>query len=61
MVDLRTTGGVARVKAQWRCGDTSIQQIDHRSVGPDLKASGLKNRTYDFTPDARAKDFEDSH
>jgi gluconolactonase len=25
-----------------------------------LKASGPKNRTYDFTPDARAKDFDDS-
>ena len=60
IVDLRTAEGVARVKAQWRYSDTSIQQIDHRRVGPDLRASGPKNRTYDFTPDARAKDFDDS-
>ncbi|MBI3879794.1 MAG: hypothetical protein HY301_06980 [Verrucomicrobia bacterium] len=60
VVDLRTTEGVARVKAQWRYSDTHIQEIDHRSVGPDLRASGPKNRTFDFTPDAHAADFDDS-
>ena len=60
VVDLRTTEGVARVKAQWRYSDTRINEIDHRSVGLDLKASGPKNRTFDFIPDARATDFDDS-
>src|ERR1043165_10187071 len=60
VVDLRTAEGVARVKAQWRYSDTRINEIDHRSVGPDLKASGPKNRTFDFIPDARATDFDDS-
>ena len=60
VVDLRTSEGVARVKAQWRYSDTRINEIEHRSVGPDLKASGPKNRTFDFTPDARADDFDDS-
>jgi gluconolactonase len=60
VVDLRTPEGVARVKAQWRYSDTRIHEIDHRSVGPDLKATGPKNRTCDFTPDARAADFDDS-
>ncbi|MCI0533955.1 MAG: SMP-30/gluconolactonase/LRE family protein, partial [Verrucomicrobiales bacterium] len=60
VVDLRTTEGIACVKAQWRYTDTRINEIDHRSVGPDLKASGPPNRTYDFTPDARATDFDDS-
>ncbi len=60
VVNLRTTEGVARVKAQWRYSDTRINEIDHRSVGSDLKASGPKNRTFDFTPDARATDFDDS-
>ena len=60
VVDLRTTEGLARAKAQWRYSDTRINEIDHRSVGPDLKASGPKNRTFDFTPDARATDFDDS-
>jgi len=59
VVDLRTTAGVMRVNAQWRYSDTRINEIDHRSVGPDLKASGPANRTYDFTPDARATAFDD--
>lgn len=60
VVDLRTTDGAAQVKAQWRYSDTTISGIDHKSVGPDLKASGPTNRTYDFSPDARAKGFDDS-
>jgi gluconolactonase len=60
VVDLRTPAGVARVQAQWRYRDAQIQEIEHRSVGADLKASGTKNRTFDFTPDARATDFDDS-
>lgn len=61
VVDLRTTEGTSRVKAQWRYSDTHIHEIEHRSVGPDLKASGPANRTFDFTPDARAKNFDDSN
>ena len=61
VVDLRTPEGVARVKGQWRYSDTEIKAIDHRSVGPDLKASGAKNRAFDFAPDARATDFDDSN
>jgi gluconolactonase len=60
VVELRTPAGAARVQAQWRYSDTSISAIDHRAVGPDLKASGPKNRTFDFTPDARAATFDDS-
>ncbi len=60
VVDLRTIAGAARVNAQWRYSDTHIHEIDHRGVGSDLKASGPANRTFDFTPDARAKDFDDS-
>lgn len=60
VVDLRTTEGAALVKGEWRYSDTRIQEIDHQSVGPDLKASGPANRTFDFTPDARATDFDDS-
>lgn len=60
IVDLRTIEGVARVNGQWRYSDTRINEINHRDVGLDLKASGPKNRTFDFTPDARACDFDDS-
>ena len=60
VVDLRTEDGAARVNARWRYSDTHIHEIDHKSVGTDLKASGPANRTFDFAPDARAKDFDDS-
>lgn len=61
VVDLRTPEGVAHVNATWRYSDTRISEIDHRSVGPDLKASGPANRTFDFAPDARTTDFDDSN
>jgi len=60
VVDLRTVEGAARVKGQWRYSNTYIHEIDHRSVGADLKASGPVNRTFDFSPDARTKAFDDS-
>jgi len=60
VVDLRTTAGAARVMGLWRYSDARIYEIEHRSVGPDLKASGPVNHTFDFTPDARAKDFDDT-
>lgn len=60
VVDLRTPEGVARVNAEWRYSDTTIGEIEHREVGADLKASGKSNHTLDFSPDARAADFDDS-
>jgi len=61
VVDLRTVEGAAHVNGEWRYKDTLIHEIDHKSVGPDLKASGPPNRTFDFSPDARGADFDDSH
>lgn len=61
VLDLRTTAGVDAVKAQWRYSDTVITEIDHRDVGPDLKATGRANLTFDFGPDAHAAGFDDSH
>ena len=60
MVDLRTEVGATVAAAQWRYSDTDIKEIEHRDVGTDLKATGLKNHTFDFMPDARAVDFDDS-
>jgi gluconolactonase len=60
IIDLRTEAGVSAVNAQWRYSDVEIKQIEHCDVGPDLKASGPKNHTFDFAPDARAFDFDDS-
>jgi gluconolactonase len=60
VVDLRTREGIAMVRGEWRYRDAQIKEISHRGVGPDLKASGAANRTFDFTPDARAAEFDDS-
>jgi gluconolactonase len=60
VVDLRTREGIAMVRGEWRYRDAQIKEISHRGVGPDLKASGAANRTFDFTPDAREADFDDS-
>jgi len=60
VVDLRTSEGAAHLRAQWRYSDTQILQIAHRDVGPDLKATGRPNHTFDFAPDARSADFDDS-
>jgi gluconolactonase len=58
--DLRTVQGANRLDATWRYSETQINRIERRSVGSDLKATGPKNHTYDFTPDARASEFDDS-
>src|SRR6266705_11548 len=60
VVDLRTPEGVALVQAQWRYSDTIIREIESRDFGADVKASGPRNHTFDFSPDARAADFDDS-
>ena len=58
-LDLRTSEGVRRAGGAWRYRDTVLRPIDHRAPGPDLKASGPPNRSFDFVPDARAADFDD--
>jgi len=60
IINLATDEGVKLVKGQWRYSDTKIIEVDHHSVGPDLKPSGLPSRTNDITPHAGAVDFDDS-
>ena len=60
VVDLRTKEGAAHLGAQWRFSDTQIQPVHRRDVGPDLKPTGPPNSTFDFIPDGRAADFDDS-
>jgi gluconolactonase len=59
IVDLATVEGVRLVKGEWRYSDTKIVEVDHRAVGPDLKASGAPTRTYDIDPHAGAAAFDD--
>src|ERR1051326_1054005 len=60
MLDLRTAEGASHSGAQWRFSDTQIQSVRRRDVGSDLKPTGPQNTTFDFTPDARATNFDDS-
>jgi gluconolactonase len=60
IVNLAAADGAASVRAQWRYSDARIVEVEHRSPGPDLRASGAPNRTYDVAPHAGAADFDDS-
>lgn len=60
IVDLMTTEGVRSVNGVWKYRDAQIIEVDHRSVGPDLRPSGPPNRTHDITPKAGGADFDDS-
>jgi gluconolactonase len=60
IIDLATEEGVRLVKAEWRYSDVRLVEVEHRAPGPDLRPSGLPNRTHDITPHAGAADFDDS-
>lgn len=60
VINLATSEGVRLVKGQWRYSDAKLMEVDFRSPGPDRKASGLPNRTYDISPHAGNADFDDS-
>lgn len=60
IIDLATDAGVKLVKGQWRYSDVNVVEVDHRSVGPDLRPSGPPNRTRDIDPHAGTTDFDDS-
>jgi gluconolactonase len=59
LVDLATRDGVRLLNGEWRYSDTRIVEIDHRAVGPDLKASGAPTRAYDIEPHAGGAGFDD--
>ncbi len=60
IIDLTTPDGVRAVQGQWRYSDTRIVEVDHRAVGPDLKASGAPTRAYDVEPHAGNAAYDDS-
>ena len=60
IVDLRTGDGARLVQAEWRFAPATVVAADNRDVGPDLRASGLANKTLDVAPHAGAADFDDS-
>jgi len=60
LIDLATENGVRLVKGQWRYSDTKIIEVDFRGPGEDKQPTGDPIKTYDFTPHAGWRDFDDS-
>ena len=60
IVNLASDDGAALVAGQWRYSDAKIVEVEHHSPGPDLRASGPPNRSYDIAPHASAVDFDDA-
>jgi gluconolactonase len=60
VINLATPEGARLVKGQWRYSDARIIETDFKSPGPDRKASGPPNKTYDISPQAGAITFDDS-
>jgi gluconolactonase len=60
IVNLASDEGAALVAGQWRYSDARIVEVEHHAPGPDLRASGPPNRTYDIAPHASAIDFNDA-
>lgn len=58
IVDLRTEDGAGLVQGQWRYRDARIIQVNHRAPGPDLRASGPPNRTFDIAPRMGTPEFD---
>jgi gluconolactonase len=60
VVNLASREGAALVRGEWRYSNTTIQEIESKGVGPDLRPSGPPIKTYDYFPKAGAADFDDS-
>ena len=60
VIDLATENGVRLVKGQWHYSDTKIIEVDFRGPGEDKQPTGDPIKTYDFTPHAGWRDFDDS-
>jgi gluconolactonase len=60
IIDLATRDGAQLAKAQWRYHDVKILEVAHHNAGPDLKATGAANVTYDYEPHAGVADFDDT-
>ncbi len=65
VVDLQADMGVRLVGGEWRYSDAKVEEIDFVELGGPTAADPLgpgdvPNRTYDVTPHAEGRDFDDS-
>ncbi|MGH8751539.1 MAG: SMP-30/gluconolactonase/LRE family protein, partial [Burkholderiales bacterium] len=59
VLDLASTDGINMVKGEWRYSDTRIIEVDFKHAGADSQPTGAATRTYDFTPHAGGRYFDD--
>jgi len=59
-VDLMTTSGASLLHADWHYSDTKIVETDFMGPGADGQPTGKPVKTYDYTPHAGGRDFDDS-
>ena len=59
VVDLRSQEGVTLAGARWRYRDARIVEVDGRSAGADLRASGPVVRSHTYPPGAGTPEFDD--
>jgi gluconolactonase len=59
-VDLLTTDGVALVNGTWRYHDVDIVPATHRAPDPNGQPTGEPVQTWEITPHAGARGFDDS-
>jgi len=59
VLDLDRAADLARLGAQWRYHDTTVESVAFRSPGHDQKPTGPPNRTYDILPHAGGLDVDD--
>jgi gluconolactonase len=59
-IDLTTPSGVELVNGAWRYSDVQLVPTQHRAAGADGQPTGARVDTWDYTPHAGARDFDDS-
>lgn len=59
-IDLMTTSGAATVDAVWRYRDVELVRVAHRSADAAGQPAGAPVSTWDITPHAGGRDFDDS-
>ena len=59
-IDLASESGIGLVKGEWRYSDARIIETDFTAPGPDGQPTGAPVKTYDYTPHAGGRGFDDS-
>jgi gluconolactonase len=59
-IDLMTQDGLDAVRGAWRYSDVELIRTQHRAPDPSGQPTGVAVSTWDYTPHAGGRDFDDS-